>query len=32
MTTAAGLRHISGDLVANSDGFAQARFAEIRHE
>ncbi|WP_395781673.1 alpha-L-rhamnosidase N-terminal domain-containing protein [Aquidulcibacter sp.] len=26
MTTAAGLHHISGDLAANSDGFAQARY------
>jgi hypothetical protein len=26
MTTAAGLHHISGDLTANSDGFAQARY------
>jgi hypothetical protein len=26
MTTAAGLRHVSGDLAANSDGFAQARY------
>ncbi|MFO0431349.1 MAG: alpha-L-rhamnosidase C-terminal domain-containing protein, partial [Hyphomonadaceae bacterium] len=32
MTTAAGLRHVSGDLAANAEGFAQARFAEIRHE